>query len=96
MTLALVLLSDITNQIKRKTQNLTATAWENSNFERHIPGHTKCSHEEMQYFLIRNFAGLVKEPTSKDNILDIILTSNAEIINKVWVTPWIRDHDMVC
>lgn len=92
----------MTNQKK----NLTAPAWKSSNFEPHISGHTKCSHEEMQYFsrnnvclsryVIRNLDGLVKEPTSKDNILDIILTSNVEIINSVKVAPWISEHDMAC
>lgn len=43
----------------------------------------------------QGFTQMVKELTRKDNILDIILTSNAEIINTVRVTPGISDHDMV-
>ena len=38
---------------------------------------------------------LVKEPTRKDNILDIVLTNNDEIVNNVRVVPGISDHDMV-
>ena len=42
------------------------------------------------------FTQMVKDPTRKDNILDIVLTNNVEIIiNNVRVTPGISDHDMV-
>ena len=42
-----------------------------------------------------NFTQVVTEPTRKDNILDLFLTTNPTLINKVNCSPGLGDHDVV-
>ena len=44
---------------------------------------------------LNNFTQVVTEPTRKDNILDLFLTTNPTLINKVNCSPGLGDHDVV-
>ena len=41
------------------------------------------------------FSQIVKEPTRLNNTLDLIVTNNPSLINRVEVIPGISDHDAV-
>ena len=59
-----------------------------------------CSHKQVYDFFLStiadyNFTQVVTEPTRKDNILDLFLTTNPTLINKVNCSPGLGDHDVV-
>ena len=59
-----------------------------------------CSHKQVYDFYLStiadyNFTQVVTEPTRKDNILDLFLTTNPTLINKVHCSPGRGDHDVV-
>ena len=59
-----------------------------------------CSHKQVYDFFLStiadyNFTQVVTEPTRKDNILDLFLTTNPTLINKVNCSLGLGDHDVV-
>ena len=59
-----------------------------------------CSHKQVYDFFLStiadyNFTQVVTEPTRKDNILDLFLTTNPTLINRVNCSPGLGDHDVV-
>ena len=59
-----------------------------------------CSHKQVYDFFLStiadyNFTQVVTEPTRKDNVLDLFLTTNPTLINKVNCSPGLGDHDVV-
>ena len=59
-----------------------------------------CSYKQVyEYFLSTiadyNLTQVVTEPTRQDNVLDLFLTTNPTLINKVNCSPGLGDHDIV-
>ena len=59
-----------------------------------------CSHKQVYDFFLSiindfNFTQVVTEPTRRDNILDLFLTTNPTLIMKVNCSPGLGDHDIV-
>ena len=59
-----------------------------------------CSYKQVyEYFLASiadyNFTQVVTEPTRQENVLDLFLTTNPTLINKVNCSPGLGDHDIV-
>ena len=59
-----------------------------------------CSHKQVYDFFLStiadyNFTQVVTEPARGDNILDLFLTTNPALINKVNCSPGLGDHDVV-
>ena len=76
--------------------NLSMLSWPESSPEMK----PDCSHKQVYDFFLStiadyNFTQVVTQPTRKDNILDLFLTTNPTLINKVNCSPGLGDHDVV-